>query len=88
MCEQGCVNYLGGFNCSCFDGFELVNGAQCQGIEGDRDLKQARRKQFFNCQSSLFPCTSINCIIISDHTHLIKFLSCKKNVCIYSHTSE
>ena len=31
-CEQGCVNYPGGFNCSCPDGFGLINGVQCQGI--------------------------------------------------------
>ena len=31
-CEQGCVNYPGGFNCTCLDGFELVNNAQCRGI--------------------------------------------------------
>ena len=30
-CEQGCDNNPGGFNCTCFDGFELVNETQCQG---------------------------------------------------------
>ena len=31
-CEQDCVNYPGGFNCSCFDGFELNDDEQCEGI--------------------------------------------------------
>ena len=30
-CEQGCVNNPGGFTCTCFDGFELVNDVQCRG---------------------------------------------------------
>ena len=39
-CEYICVNYLGGFNCSCFDGFELVNNTQCQGIvESDNGVR-------------------------------------------------
>ena len=32
-CEHICVNYPGGFNCRCFDDFELVNDAQCQSME-------------------------------------------------------
>ena len=32
-CEQGCVNNPGGFICTCFDGYELVNEMQCQGID-------------------------------------------------------
>ena len=33
VCEQGCVNTPGGYDCSsCFDGFELVDNTQCQGI--------------------------------------------------------
>ena len=30
-CEQECVNYPGGFNCNCFDGFGFVNETHCQG---------------------------------------------------------
>ena len=30
-CEQGCVNNPGGYNCTCFDGFELVHDTECQG---------------------------------------------------------
>ena len=30
-CEQVCSNTVGGFSCSCFNGFELVNEAQCEG---------------------------------------------------------
>ena len=31
-CEQGCVNYPGGFKCDCFDGFRFINETHCQGI--------------------------------------------------------
>ena len=31
-CDQGCVNNRGGFNCTCCDGYELVNNTQCEGM--------------------------------------------------------
>ena len=30
-CEQGCVNNPGGYDCTCYDGFELVHDTECQG---------------------------------------------------------
>ena len=30
-CEQGCVNNRGGFNCTCCDGYEIINDTQCEG---------------------------------------------------------
>ena len=37
MCEQGCVNYPGGFNCTCSDGFQVISNTQCQGMTADSD---------------------------------------------------
>ena len=30
-CEQDCANNPGKFNCTCFDGYGLVNETHCQG---------------------------------------------------------
>ena len=34
-CEEGCVNYPGGFNCTCSDGFQVISNTQCQGTTAD-----------------------------------------------------
>ena len=31
-CDQICENIPGSYNCSCEDGFNLVNGSRCEGI--------------------------------------------------------
>ena len=30
-CEQICTNTIGGFECSCEEGFEVVSDTQCEG---------------------------------------------------------
>ena len=28
-CEMGCINTIGSFRCSCYEGYELINSTSC-----------------------------------------------------------
>jgi len=32
QCNQTCNNIIGGYFCTCADGFDLINGHGCQGM--------------------------------------------------------
>ncbi len=40
LCEQVCTNTDGGFVCSCMEGYQLLDGNQCEGIERTKKVVQ------------------------------------------------
>eukprot|EP00794_Sanderia_malayensis_P020653 gene20653-22694_t len=48
LCNQLCTNFLGGYNCSCYSGFELSNATYCGDID-ECSRNQHSCHNFANC---------------------------------------